>query len=109
LPSATLSDIIPFEIRVERKTNLTDTLVFSASFPRLNRILNIPDISNQQINNQFLNKVMLPATSQTRDTLQIVVGDLLILNYTLKNNTIISSGEEQIKVSATNNQYVFEF
>jgi hypothetical protein len=52
---------------------------------------------------------MLPATSQTRDTLQIVVGDLLILNYTLKNNTIISSGEEQIKVSATNNQYVFEF
>ncbi len=109
LPLATLSDIIPFEIRVERKTNLTDTLVFSASFPRLNRILNIPDISNQQINNQFLNKVMLPTTSQTRDTLQIVEGDLLTLNYTLKNRTIISSGEEQIKVSATNNQYVFEF
>jgi len=109
MPLTTLPDIIPFQIRIERSTNTTDTLVFTAEFPRLTRILNFTTNSGQSNYKEFLGKEVHLNTEVLNDTVNIVQGDTLLFNYTIKNRTIISSGRAEIIVSPSTNEYIFEF
>lgn len=109
LPTTILPNKLNFELVVERTTANNDTLSYSVSYPKINKIQRFPTDNQQQEAFNFRFNELLPSIQQQRDTLETVDGDIIKFQYTLKNRTILSSGEEEIKVTAQNNSYVFRF
>ncbi len=109
LPTTILPNKLKFEIVVDRASANNDTLSYSVSYPKVNKIQRFPPDNQQPKLSNFQFNELLPNVQQQRDTIEIVEGDIINFMYTLKNRTIISSGQEQIIPSATNNQYVFTF
>lgn len=109
VPNSILPDKLTFELILERSTTNNDTLSYSVSYPKVNKIARFPPDPQQPESPNFLFNELLPSIQQQRDTLETVDGDIIKFQYTLKNRTILSSGEEEIKVTAQNNSYVFRF
>lgn len=110
VPNTVLAHRILFEINIQRTTNRTDTLEYFISYPKLHKIQRFPP--NTQMPNQANNigfVQVLPEVLQQKDTIAIAEGDTLFFNYTIKNDTVIAAGAEELIISATNNAYTFEF
>ncbi|WP_172675949.1 hypothetical protein [Croceitalea dokdonensis] len=112
LGTVVLDTIVPFDLRVSRQRNSTDTLNLSVESNRSR----IKLLDNDPVDNPFFNPnrdfsffSLAPGTEDRQIRVTTIESDTILLNYQLFNNGVTEQGELKINVAETNGTYEFIF